>query len=95
MTHEPAPLPEPDDADPTGAPGPQRDSTAHLGEPKAARDRVRPGTIVWGIIVAVAGSAVVAWGQGLRFDVQLATIGVLAAAGAVLVATAFARSRQG
>lgn len=89
MSNETAPLPEhegpgrPDD-EPTG---PDRSTPA--------RDRIRPGTIVWGLVVAVAGSAVMAWGQGLRFDVQLATIGVLAAAGAVLVATAFARSRQG
>lgn len=85
MSNDTAPLPE----------DVGRDNLAPDARPTTVRDRLRPGTVVWGIVVAVAGSAVVAWGQGLRFDVQLAAIGVLAAAGAVLVATAFARSREG
>lgn len=56
--------------------------------------RVRPGTIVWGLVVALLGIAVTAWGQGLRFDLQLAAIGVLAAAGLALVATSLSRSRD-
>lgn len=56
--------------------------------------RVLPGTIVWGLVVAVLGTAVIAWGQGLRFDLQLAAIGLLAAAGLVLVATSLSRSRS-
>lgn len=84
MTDDTTPLPEHE------APDPRHEEPAARSD----GDRVRPGTIVWGLVVAVAGSAVVAWGQGLRFDVQLAAIGLLAAAGAVLVATAFARSRK-
>jgi len=60
----------------------------------APRERLRVGTVVWGLVVVLAGAAVVAWGQGLRFDVQLAAIGVLAAAGALLVVSALTRSRR-
>jgi len=56
--------------------------------------RLRPGTMVWGIIVALFGAAVLAWGQGLRFDVQLAAIGVLAAAGALLVVSSLVRGKR-
>jgi len=44
--------------------------------------------------VALFGAAVLAWGQGLRFDVQLAAIGVLAAAGALLVVSSLVRGKR-
>ena len=66
---------------------------AQVAEPAAPERRLRVATIVWGIIVASVGSAVIAWGQGLRFDVQLASIGVLAVAGALLVVSAVVRTR--
>jgi len=79
------------DLTPESAPSPTEPGTS-LETGRSTR--VRPGTIVWGLVVALLGTAVVAWGQGLRFDLQLASIGVLAAAGAVLVVTSLARSRD-
>lgn len=71
------------------------DETVSDGESLAApRERLRVGTVVWGLVLALAGAAVLAWGQGLRFDVQLAAIGVLAAAGALLVVSAVTRSKK-
>ena len=67
---------------------------AEGASPVEQRSRLRVGTIVWGLMVALIGTAIVAWGQGLRFDVQLAAIGVLAAAGALLVVSAVVRSRR-
>ena len=67
--------------------------TSDDGSPASPPRGIRVGTIVWGIIVALFGAAVLAWGQGLRFDVQLAAIGVLAAAGLLLVASAVNRNR--
>jgi len=61
---------------------------------RAPRERLRVGTVVWGLVLALAGVAVLAWGQGVRFDVQLAAIGVLAAAGALLVVSAVTRSKK-
>lgn len=58
------------------------------------RSRIRPGTIVWGLVVALVGLATLGWAQGLRFDVQLASIGVLAAAGVLLVVSAVFRNRK-
>ncbi len=81
------------DLTPESAPSPTEPGTSPEAGPGRST-RVRPGTIVWGLVVALLGTAVVAWGQGLRFDLQLASIGVLAAAGAVLVVTSLARSRD-
>lgn len=60
---------------------------------EAGRSRIRPGTVAWGLIVALVGLASLGWAQGLRFDVQLASIGVLAAAGVLLVVSAVVRNR--
>src|SRR5690606_1513036 len=56
--------------------------------------RLRPGTMIWGVLVTLFGAAVVAWGQDLRFDVQLAAIGVLAAAGVLLVVSSLVRGKR-
>ncbi|TQL03453.1 hypothetical protein [Cellulomonas sp. SLBN-39] len=45
------------------------------------RRRVRVGTVVWGVIVAVVGAGVLAVAAGYTIDVQLAAIGLLVAAG--------------
>lgn len=66
----------------------------HEEAPVLDRSRIRPGTVVWGLVVALVGIATLGWSQGLRFDVQLASIGVLAAAGLLLVVSAVARHRK-
>ncbi len=85
-----ADLPEHDDADTT----PLHPTGYESPTASAPRDRLRVGTVVWGLIVALVGTAVIAWGQGLRFDVQLAAIGVLAAAGVLLVVSSLVRTRN-
>ncbi len=46
---------------------------------------VRVGTVVWGLVVAAVGVGLVAWASGLVFDVELAVIGLVAAAGVALL----------
>lgn len=96
MTITPGSAPDPADVPASGTDSPTASpaTDAAAGTAPVRRGGVRPGTIVWGLVVALLGTAVVAWGQGLRFDLQLAAIGVLAAAGVVLVATSLSRSRD-
>ncbi len=49
------------------------------------RPRVRVGTTVWGLVVVVIGLGLLAIAAGAVFDVQLATIGLIAAAGIALL----------
>jgi len=49
---------------------------------------VRPGTIVWGFMVAALGVLVLANAGGMVFDVGLVAIWVLGAAGVALIASA-------
>lgn len=49
---------------------------------------VRPTTIVWGLVIIVAGAGVLGLAAGLQLDLQLALIITLCLAGAVLVVTA-------
>ena len=60
--------------------------------------RVRVGTIVWGLVVLTIGLGLVAFAAGAEFDVQLAAIGLIAAAGVALlvgsVLTATGRRRR-
>lgn len=49
--------------------------------PGPRRRRVRVGTVVWGVIIAVVGAGVLAVAAGYTIDVQLAAIGLLVAAG--------------
>jgi|GEM_PF-3752606 len=79
---------------PTGYESTGPGTTPGDAPPTATRDPLRVGTIVWGLIVALIGTGILAWGQGLRFDVQLAAIGVLAAAGVLLVVSSLVRTRQ-
>lgn len=48
----------------------------------------RPTTIVWGLLIVVAGAGVLGLAAGLRVDVELALIIALCLAGAALVVTA-------
>lgn len=53
--------------------------------PAPGRQRVRVGTTVWGLVVVAVGLGLIAIAAGAVFDVQLATIGLIAAAGVALL----------
>lgn len=58
---------------------------------------MRVGTMVWGLVLAAIGAGVLAWALGVSFDVELAFIVLVAAAGVLLlvgsVATTWRRRR--
>lgn len=56
--------------------------------------RTRVGTSLWGLALVLLGGTVVAWGQGLRFDLQVAAIVGLAVLGVLLVVSAVVRSQD-
>lgn len=64
--------------------------------PPAAPDRpaLRVGTVVWGLVLAVIGAGVIAVAAGARFDLELASIGLLALAGVGLLAGSIATSAR-
>ncbi|MCL2849730.1 MAG: hypothetical protein FWE61_06765 [Micrococcales bacterium] len=83
MTNEPAPatVDHLTDDHPTGplpVPGPP-------AAPPPAPARVRIGTVIWGLVLAALGVGVVAAATGHRFDLGLAAIVVLGAAGVALL----------
>jgi hypothetical protein len=53
--------------------------------PAGARPRLRVGTTVWGLVVVAVGLGLIAIAAGAVFDVQLATIVLIAAAGVALL----------
>jgi len=57
------------------------------GEEQPARPPriIRVGTVVWGLVVAAVGLGLIALASGLTFDVELAVILLLVAAGLALV----------
>lgn len=67
---------------PAGAPGP-----TDPGPDPAARPprQLRVGTVVWGLVLAAIGAGVLAWAIGVTFDVELAFIVLVAAAGVLLL----------
>ncbi|SMF06230.1 hypothetical protein L603_000500001100 [Cellulosimicrobium cellulans J34] len=78
---------------PAGQPGP----TGPVS-PLAARRGPRVATIVWGFVIVAFGAVVLAGALGARVDLGLASIVVLAAAGATLVVGSIvsgARRRRG
>lgn len=52
----------------------------------APRRGVRVGTVVWGLVIAAVGVGLLAYASGVVFDVQLALIILIAAAGLALLA---------
>lgn len=52
----------------------------------AQRRGVRVGTVVWGLVIAAVGVGLLAYASGVVFDVQLALIILIAAAGLALLA---------
>ncbi|NLE71800.1 MAG: hypothetical protein GX609_06850 [Actinomycetales bacterium] len=76
------------DAGPTPAasPGtPAATATAPAPAPAPAPRGMRVGTIVWGLVLAAIGAGVLAWAIGVSFDVELAFIVLIAAAGVLLL----------
>ena len=51
---------------------------------------MRVGTMVWGLVLAAIGAGVLAWVVGVSFDVELAFIVLVAAAGVLLLAGSLA-----
>lgn len=56
--------------------------------PQALRRKRRPTTVAWGLLVASVGALLVAVGAGLRIDLVMATILMLAGLGTVLLVLA-------
>lgn len=59
-------------------------------EDTARRRQHRPSTIVWGLVITVIGSGILARALGAEFDNGLALIVLLAAAGVALLGTSIA-----
>ncbi|MCL2454785.1 MAG: hypothetical protein FWD18_05720 [Micrococcales bacterium] len=55
---------------------------------------VRLRTVIWGLILATCGAGVIAAALGYRFDMGLAAIALLAAAGVVLLVGSLARAAR-
>lgn len=47
--------------------------------------RVRVGTVVWGLVIAIVGVGVLALASGYEFDIELAFIGLVTLAGVALL----------
>ena len=58
------------------------------------RSGLRVGTVVWGLVLAVIGAGVIAVAAGARFDLELASIGLLALAGVALLAGSITTSAR-
>ena len=65
------------------------DTGPGTGRPPAPPARpqrgMRVGTIVWGLVLAAIGAGLLAWAIGVSFDVELAFIVLVAAAGVLLL----------
>lgn len=89
----PDPGPETAPTPGTAAPGPTSVWTDGTGSTPEQRDRgVRVGTVVWGLVVAAIGVGLIASVAGVQFDVELAVIGLIAAAGLALLVGSVAKS---
>lgn len=63
--------------------------------PAPSDDRhVRVGTVVWGLVLAAIGAGLLAASLGVHFDVELAFIVLVAAAGVLLLVGSVASSRR-
>ena len=63
------------------------DTTVTSTDEGTTRERpgLRPGTVVWGLVIALVGVGVLLVGAGYTIDVQLASIVLLIAAGLGLI----------
>jgi hypothetical protein len=90
-----------DQESPTTPDTPADRTAPHVGPTPATaapaappRRSVRIGTVVWGLVIAAIGAGILAFALGLVFDVQLAMIVVVAAAGVLLLVGSLATSRR-
>jgi hypothetical protein len=80
-------------AEPSTAPGTGTGWGATV-VPTPERRGVRVGTVVWGLVLAAVGVGLLAWASGLVFDVQLAVILLVAAAGVALLVGSLVGGRR-
>jgi hypothetical protein len=73
---------------------PTATTTATAASAAPLRRSVRIGTVVWGLVIAAIGLGILAFALGLVFDVELAMIVVVAAAGVLLLVGSLATSRR-
>lgn len=73
------------------------DGTADAADASPARrDRVRVGTIVWGVVIALLGVGVLTIAAGYTIDLELAAIGLLVVAGlGLIIGPLVASARRG
>ena len=71
-------------------------ATTATPEPPATAENSGPRvtTIVWGLVIAAIGAGLLAVALGVTFDLELAVIIVIAAAGLALVGGSIFRSRR-
>lgn len=80
---------------PESVPAPAPAPVPPVARPVApGRPALRVGTVVWGLVLAVIGAGVIAVAAGVRFDVELASIALLALAGVGLLAGSIATSAR-
>ena len=63
-------------------------------DPSVPERGVRVGTVVWGLVIAAVGIGLIAYASGLRFDVELAVIILIATAGLALLAGSVLSNRR-
>ena len=78
----------------TSTPVPSTPSVPSTPQPEDQDRRVRVGTVVWGLVLAAIGSGLLAAALGVAFDVELAFIVLVAAAGVLLLVGSLASSRR-
>lgn len=83
---------QPDDA----APEPVSTPAPSTGTPAGTtpEPRLRVGTVVWGLVLALLGVGVTAVGAGAALDLQAALIVLLVVAGTALLVGAFVTARR-
>ena len=70
------------------------DTIARPPHPALEERHVRVGTVVWGLVLAAVGTGLVAAALGVVFDVELAFIALVAAAGVLLLVGSLASGRR-
>ena len=69
-------------------------ATTSPAAPAATETGPRVTTIVWGLVIAAIGAGLLAVALGVTFDLELAVIVVIAAAGLALVGGSIFRTRR-
>lgn len=79
-----------------GTPGATEPSAPYVppAEPEQPPARLRVGTVVWGLIIAMVGVGILAAASGAMFDRQLALIALLGVAGVALLVGSILTARR-